>query len=325
MKKLNKDIKCVTFEKVYLLYGEEAFLRNSYKKKLKEAIIGDDDMNYSNFEGKDITFADIKGIAQTMPFFAEHRLILIEDSGLCASSADEYAEYMAHIPDGTYFIFVESSVDKRNKLYKQIGKHGYAAEMKRQSERDLKRWIVGILAQNQLKITEEALELFLMKNGDDMDRIYSELEKLSSYCMGKVGVYPEDVDAICSELTVNRIFEMIEAVAVGNEKKALNLYYDLLALKEPSMRILFLIAKQFNQLMQVKDAAAAGKRKEDIAAAMKLRPFIAGKLMGQARTFTKKELRQYVELCVDSEEAVKTGKLTDKLAVEMVLVKIARR
>ena len=325
MKKLNEDIKRGTFEAVYLLYGEEVFLKNSYKKRLKQAIVGDDDMNYSSFEGNDIDFTNIKEIAETMPFFAERRLILIEDSGLCASSADQYAEYIAHIPESTHFIFVESAVDKRNKLYKQIIRHGYAAEMKRQSERDLKRWIVGSLAQKKLGITEEALELFLVKNGDDMERIHSELEKLSAYCMGKDGIRSEDVEIICSELTVNRIFEMIDAVSAGNEKKALNFYYDLLALKEPSMRILFLIARQFNQLMQVKDAMAAGKRKEDLATAMKLRPFIAGKLMGQARSFTEKELKQYVELCVDSEEAVKTGKLTDKLAVEMVLVKIARR
>ena len=47
--------------------------------------------------------------------------------------------------------------------------------------------------------------------------------------------------------------------------------------------------------------------------------------MTQARTFTKEELKQYVEICVDKEDPVKTGKLTDKLAVEMVLIKIARR
>ena len=69
MKKLNEDIKSGIFEKVYLLYGEENFLKNSYKKRLKQAIIGEDDMNYNSFEGKDIVFSDVKGIAETMPFF----------------------------------------------------------------------------------------------------------------------------------------------------------------------------------------------------------------------------------------------------------------
>lgn len=325
MQKLNQDIKDKTFERVYLLFGEELFLRRSYKNRLKDAIIGDDSMNYSYYEGRGIEFSEVKGIAETMPFFSSRRLIIIEDSELFSSSADEWAEYISEIPEETHIIFVESSVDKRNKLYKRVVKNGYAAEMKKQTERELKRWIVRILAQNHLKITEEALDVFLNKTGDDMDNIRTELDKLCSYCIGKDGIVRQDIEDICTERTVNRIFDMIEAVAGGNEKRALDLYYDLLALKEPSMRILFLVARQFNQLMQVKEASAGGMKKEDIASRFKLRPFIAGKLMGQARQFTKEQLKSYVELCVASEEAVKTGKMTDKLAVELAIVTISRR
>ena len=52
MQTLNQDIKSGEFKQIYLLYGEEAFLKNSYKNRLKEAIIGDDTMNFARFEGK---------------------------------------------------------------------------------------------------------------------------------------------------------------------------------------------------------------------------------------------------------------------------------
>ena len=52
MQTLNQDIKTGEFKQIYLLYGEEAFLKNSYKNRLKEAIIGDDTMNFARFEGK---------------------------------------------------------------------------------------------------------------------------------------------------------------------------------------------------------------------------------------------------------------------------------
>ena len=118
---------------------------------------------------------------------------------------------------------------------------------------------------------------------------------------------------------------MVEAVAVGKERRALELYYDLLALKEPSMRILFLIARQFNQLLQVKLLTGQGMRQKELADQMKLRGFIAGKLMEQARVFSEKQLKEYVELCTSSEEAVKTGRLAEKLAVELVILTISRR
>ena len=45
---------------------------------------------------------------------------------------------------------------------------------------------------------------------------------------------------------------MVDAVAVGDKKKALDYYYDLLALKEPPMRILYLLTRQFKLLLEVK-------------------------------------------------------------------------
>lgn len=325
MQNLNQDLKSGTWKQIYLLYGNEPFLRRSYKNRLKEAIISDDAMNYSYFEGKDLDFSVVKDMAETLPFFSDKRLIIIEDSGLFKSTAEEWVEYLPKLPDSTYIIFVESEIDKRGRLYKRLREIGYAADLSKQDEASLKRWIIGNLSQNGQKITREALDLFLFKTGDEMENIKMELDKLIAYCINKDGITPVEVEEICTERTTNRIFEMIEAVSVGNEQKALNLYYDLLALKEPSMRILFLIARQFNQLMVVKGMAAAGKSKEEIAAILKLKPFIAGKLMNQAKVFQKEQLREYVTLCVDSEEAVKTGNLTERIAVEMVIVKIARR
>ena len=91
------------------------------------------------------------------------------------------------------------------------------------------------------------------------------------------------------------------------------------------MRILFLLARQMNQLLTVKDLMMAGQNRDGIASAMKLRPFIAGKLIGQARSFEKEELRGCLNLCVETEESVKSGAMAEKLAVELLIVRIARR
>ena len=79
MQTINEDIKNGTFKPVYLLYGEEAFLKQSYKKKLRAAITGDDTMNYNYFEGKGLDVNELISLADTMPFFSERRLILIEE------------------------------------------------------------------------------------------------------------------------------------------------------------------------------------------------------------------------------------------------------
>ena len=142
MQTLNQDIKDRTFKPVYLLFGEEAFLKKSYKSRLREALTDGDTMNYNYFEGKGMNVNEIIGLADTMPFFAEKRLILMEDSGFFkgGAGADELTEYMGGIPESTCLVFVESEVDKRSRLYKAVKKYGYAAELSHQEPAQLARW-----------------------------------------------------------------------------------------------------------------------------------------------------------------------------------------
>ncbi len=325
MQTLNQDIKTGQFHHMYLLYGEEAYLRISFRNKLREAMVGDDTMNYHYYTGKNIDVLAVKDMAETMPFFAQRRLIVIEDSGLFKSAAEDWVSLVEHLSETTCLIFVETEVDKRSRLYKKISTLGYCACFMRQTEAQLGRWILGLLGQQQVKITKEALDALLERTGTDMECIKNETAKLVSYCMGKEGITVKDVETVCAERLENRVFQMIEAMAAGQEGAALSLYYDLLALKEPSMRILYLIARQMNQLLMVRELSASGSSRDQIAGALKLKPFIAGKLVGQARAFSVNQLKQYVTLCVEAEESVKTGKLGERLAVELVLVQIARR
>lgn len=321
MQTLNQDIKTGEFKQIYLLYGEEAFLKNSYKNRLKEAIIGDDTMNFARFEGKGLDVDELIRLADTMPFFAERRLILVEDSGFFKSASDALVQYLPSMPDTTILLFVETEVDKRNRLYKKVKDMGYAAELNRQDSAQLARWAGGILTWEQKKITKHTMELFLSMAGDDMENIRMELEKLISYTLGREIITDEDVLAVCTVQVTNRIFEMVSAIVSRQPRKAMDLYEDLLTLKEPPMRILFLIARQFNQLLQVKDLMGKGMDKGTIASKLKMQPFVVGKTMPQARQFGREQILSYVEFCVETEEAVKSGRLQDRLAVELLITR----
>lgn len=322
MQTLNQDIKEKSFKKIYLLYGDEPFLVGSYKKKLREAITGGDTMNFNYFEGKNPDVKEIISLADTMPFFADRRLILVDGSGFFKSAQEELAAYLPQMPDTTCLVFAESEVDKRNRLYKRVKELGYAAELNKQDTAQLMRWAAGILGRDGRKISRPVMEYFLERTGDDMENIRMELEKLVCYTMGRDVITKEDVDAVGTVHVTSRVFDMVAAIVAGNTKKAMDLYEDLLTLKEPPMRILFLIARQFNQLLQIKELTAAGKDKGAMASALKVPPFAVGKLTVQARAFTRDQILSWVTLCVETEEAVKTGRLSDRLAVELL---IARR
>ena len=321
METLNQDIKSGDFKRFYLLFGEEEFLKQSYKKRLRQAVAGDDTMNYNYFEGKGLDVQELISLANTMPFFSDRRLILVEDSGCFKAASDELMEALPDIPDTTCMVFVESAVDKRKRLYKKVKELGSAVELKRQSASQLAVWAGRILAQNGRKITSSDMNLFLERTGDDMETIRTELEKLISYTMGQEIVAREDIEAVTTVQVTNKIFDMVAAIVAGKTKIAMDRYEDLLTLKEPPMRILFLIARQFNQILLVKEMMASGNDKSAIASKLKIPPFAAAKLMPQARNFTKEQLAGCVEACVETEEAVKTGRLGDRLAVELLIMR----
>lgn len=323
MQRINEDIKQQNFKQIYLLYGEERYLRRQYTNRLKAAMCNaDDSMNNHYYKGKDFSIGEIIDLAETLPFLAERRVIFISNSGLFKSGGEQMAEYLTEPNETTYFVFTESEVDKRSKLFKTVQSKGCVVEFAIQNEQTLMRWIAGLLKNEGKRITENTLQLFLTKTGTDMENIQMELEKLISYCLDHDVITNEDVEAVCTTRINNHIFDMINAIADKQTKTALELYYDLLALKEPPMRILFLIARQCNILLQVKEMKNKGYDNKAIASAVGVPPFVAGKYVTQAGRFKSAQLKEAVKQCVEAEEAVKTGRMNDMMSVELLIVSV---
>lgn len=322
MKSLNEDLKTGQFKQIYLLYGEEGYLKRQYRDRFVKAMLPEGDtMNYAHYEGKNINVREVIDLAETLPFFAQRRLIVFEDTGFFKSAGAELADYIKDMPETTYFIFVENEVDKRSKLYKAVKAKGHIVELATQDEGTLKRWIQGIVRREKKQISDSVILYFLNKVGTDMENIQRELEKVFCYALDRQEITREDIDAVCVTQITNHIFDMVNAVADKNQRRALDLYYDLLALKEPPMRILFLMIRQYRILFQVKGLSGQGYGKKEIASKAGLHPFAAGKYMDQAKKFRMSELRAVMEDGADIEQRVKTGLLTDNLAVELFIVK----
>ena len=156
------------YKNAYLLYGSEGYLRNYYKKALKVALVNEgDNLNYSYFEGTGTNPSEVAGLLSTMPFMAEHRVIIVENSGWMAKSSGEEGEEKSsgdgklslviegikNIPEDVIIIFVEEKADKRSKLYKAITSKGVAEEFGEQQDETLARWLI-----NQAKAAGKSMD-----------------------------------------------------------------------------------------------------------------------------------------------------------------------
>ena len=166
---------------------------------------------------------------------------------------------------------------------------GRVTEMGRQNQKTLTSWVLGTLRREKKRIQRSTLELFLSYAGSDMENIANELEKLLCSTIGSDVIRREDVEAVCTVTVESKIFDM------------------------------------FNQLCQIKELRAQGLDQEAIAQKMGVQSFIVRKGLSQAAYFEKETLLQAVKDCVEAETAVKTGRMGDQLAVEMILVKYSAR
>ena len=326
MQELKQDLKNNDFKSIYLLYGDDSYLKRFYKNQLRNKVIRpDDSMNYAHFDGNSIDIGELISISDTMPFLAEHRLILVENSGFFKSPKDELISYVENIPDTTVMVFVEDEVDKRGRMYKAAAAKGRAVSVESPKGKELQAWVGKYLARFGTGMTSDAYNLLLSSVGTNLETLDKELSKLVDYTYGKEVIRPEDVSAICTVQVENKIFDMIEFIVKKDSKKALDLYYDLLALKEPPMRILFLVAMQFDRLFKAKSMREAGYPGDQISSKMKLADWIVDKSLNLGSRYSLEELKNALAKCAEAETDVKTGKMNDKLSVELLICDLAHR
>lgn len=318
MKNILDDIKRNTFKPVYFLYGEEGYLINQYKNKLISAIVGDNTFNLTVVNDKPDERA-LKELINTPPFMSERRLIVIDRCDLLKTS-DKYLFLTNNLPEYIVIIIIENTLDKRLKLYKEIKKIGYICEMKTQSEASVSKFIKGKCDEEGKRTDPDTIREIYRRTCGDLGLIVTELEKLFSYTDGRDVITMSDVRDIVSVRIEEKVFDMIDAIAYRDKRRALSLYYDLLAVRESPMKIMILMERHFNGLLQVKSSPPmpAG----DLAKSIGLKgvaPFVAGRYQKQAVAFSKERLKELVEEFMRTEEDIKTGMMSDKTGAELMI------
>nr|MBP3599409.1 DNA polymerase III subunit delta [Eubacterium sp.] len=320
MQTIDAQIKTGELSRFHLIYGEEPYMVRYYKNKCKSMLSNEgDDMNASFFEGNSISLEEVNSLGNTLPFFAEKRLLLMENTELFKASND-VVDMLEEFPDTTYVVFVEKQVDKRNRLYKWMQKNGCVTECVLQQEKDLVPWAARYLKGYGKNISRSTMEYIVSKVGFQMDMLVNELDKLIGYTGEREEITVADVDEICSGQVVGKIFDMIDAVIAGQTEKVFRLYGDLIELKEPPLVILHLLGRHINILLQVKEIGNS-MADRDLAKKVGIPYFTVGKYKSQAKHFSKKQLLHLLEERADYEERFKTGRLGERLVAEFFLVK----
>lgn len=327
MKEILEDIKNKNFKNIYLFYGEENYLKNYYEDKLKKSIIDEvfSMMNIDEFDGKNVNVQSIIDSANTSPFLSERRLILVKSSGLFITGkkyeTDKFTDFICNIPSTTIILFIEQSVDKRNKLYKALNRVGSTIEFKIPKETEIINWVMGLFSKNNMFISKACATKFIQTVPYNMETMVLEINKLVNYKGENNEITEKDIEFICTKSLDTKIFELVKAVGERNLEKSLDIYSNLLIMKEQPLMILAMVTRQFRLILRCKALSSKGASVNEIATTLELRSFVVTECIKQGKNFKYDTLLKALNECLEMDINIKNGKLNDKLAVEIFIIK----
>ena len=318
-----EDIKAKKFKPVYLIFGDEGYIREFNRKRLIKALVREgDSLNYAVFSGKEADIGEIVSLARTLPFMAEKRVVFVKNSGFFKNICEELTDYLSDPGEDTVLIFDEANVDRRGRNYKAVEKLGGAFEAKEMKEPELRNWIKKYFSKFGKNISDPTAELLISRAGKDMEQLSSEIKKLIDYVGDRTEIEDGDVKAIGIRIPADVVFQMIDAMVSKRQKEAVGLYYELLNSERQSpFGILSLIERHFRILLIVKEMTEKKYSQEDIAKAASVRPFTIRNYRNQASGYSRQTMKAILDECLEAETEAKSGRIKDSLAVELMIIK----
>ncbi len=331
-RKLFKEISAGNWQGVYLFFGEEEYIKNQALEQAIKALVDPSfkDLNYVQLDGGQIDLDTIINACETLPFMAERRVVVLKDLSLLNGKAegdideDGFLKYVKTMSSTTCLIlYCRGSVDKRKKIYKHINKNGRAIEFEHLTDRELHTWINQTVEKQGKKISYNAIVQLVNRTGNNLEDISNELNKLVAFAGQHINIDIEAVDQVVTPNLEQSIFQLVDAIGEKNGDLALTVLNNLLFEGGQAVQpILAMIARQFRLILQCKGHYERGYNPNSIASKLKQRPFVVRKCLAQGRNFTMEQLKKGLEMCLQVDYDIKTGKILDTMGLELIIVKM---
>lgn len=307
---------------VYLLYGEDNYLKNEFVKKAKKSF-GELQLGINYIQIDESNVNNVISDIETPAFGYERKMIIVKNANLMQKKnaiSDKLSEYLndadKQILDSIELIIVEDSVEK-NALFNTISKIGMIKEFNEQKIGQLITKVKSISAAYGVQIQENVAQYFIECTGTNMEDIINEIRKLIEYA-GKGGtIKKEDIDSLTIKKSESVIFDLTDNLGKKNIHEAINVLHDLIYAKEPVQKILVMLYNHFKKLYIVQLSNG-----QNVAQNLKLKPnqtFLVSKYQNQAKFFTQEEIRNLLNEFMYIDEASKSGNLDINVGLESVL------
>ncbi len=306
---------------IIFLYGENTY---QSRQKLDEVIARYKEthksgLNLKFFDGKELSFQDIKDELQILPMFKEKKLFILDDAFANQAFKDDFAaDIERFVRSDSVILFYESKGSfQKDSFFNLLKKHAKSQEFEALSGQKLRSWLKGEFEKTGVKIDPLALESMISFVGNDLWQLANEARKLAAFKKGRE-IGSKDVALMVKPKIETDIFKTIDAIALKNKKQALVLLHKHLENGDSPLYLLSMINYQFRNILGVKDLIERGKALSRSG----LNPFVARKSYEQSRKFTMEELKKIYQRIFQVDYRIKTGRIEPQAALDLLIAEL---
>lgn len=245
-------------------------------------------------------------------------------NGKNKSRNERIVDGLKKLSDSTLCIIIEDKIDKRSKLYKLAKEKGTIVEFNFLSEKELVQYIARELKKSDMNISSYDARYLIDTVGYELRSIAKEVSKLIDYMGHDQIVSREAIDDVCTKHLEGKIFDLVDALGMRNREKGLKLYQDMVTIKEPIQRILFMISRQYTLIYQAKLLNEKRHASNHIARELKVPDFVARKLVDQGKRFDHETIKLTIKELVELEYESRTGKIDLETGLELFILKATK-
>ncbi|UOF92861.1 DNA polymerase III subunit delta [Fodinisporobacter ferrooxydans] len=317
---------------IYLLYGTETGFMHKVISAIQKRLFGEEttELLASKFDYEDTAIQSILLEAETLPFFGERRLIVVDRfSAVTAQKQstldhhlDELLRYLDNPSPYTVLVLLAHTekLDERKKISKKFLANAIVCSCQPMKMDECKEWVMEYCRQEHVNISKETTETLVQYAGTDITALEHELEKMILYAADTKTIAESDLLNLVSKSAEQNIFTFIDHLVRLRLEKAWEALHDLLLRKEAPIYLLFMIARQYRLILQTMLQSERGYSQQQIASQLGVHPYGVKIAYEQGKTYRKKQLECVLSQLAEIDYRIKTGKEQDRMALERFIL-----
>ena len=328
---LVKEWQSGKFRPVYYFVGEDASARTEAAAALKAAI-APDGFNYAHFPG-DIAsqVAAVITEANTLPVFADRRLVVVETPKLLAEARSALAGYLKEPSPSTSLVLFseERKLDPRDALLKAAAAAGAVCLFKPLREEDAVARLQAEARRAGKSISGDAAEALVAEAGTDWAILKQELEKAALFAAQANEIGPEHVAACLGYQKTADPFALPRLIQTRQLKAALAHLQRVFQEGKPddqAFRALNQINSSVHKQLRAKRMLSAGRSESEVFSALRLHSYWDRDYLSFLKRLSEARLRRDLGACLEAEVSLKSRSwLSAPQEIERLVVDLCSR